>query len=246
MLEQTLNMFKPISLEEMDRVKLMNRIETKFVFSARQLPIILRRIENEYSVVSIDENVMPSYKTAYYDTDELFFYNEHQRNRKNRHKVRFRNYVDSKITFLEVKHKKNGRTDKQRVKVQNEEITLNQEGKYFLKKVNIFRNDLKVTLNNSYNRITLVSNHSIERVTIDLSIKFQYKDTKSQLDDIVILELKQASLTRDTPIFNAMRDLQIKPFSVSKYCIGIIKTHGIDKVKYNRFKKKLIRLNKIN
>lgn len=246
LLKQQLNNLKTISLEEMDKVKLMDRIETKFVFSAKHLPLIFDRIKNDYRIVSIDENVMPAYKTVYYDTDELFFYNEHHRKRKNRYKVRFRNYVDSKITFLEVKHKKNGRIDKQRVKVLNEHFILDEEGKSFLKEADISKEDLKVKLNNSYNRITLVSNHSVERVTFDFNIKFQYKVSKSELENIVIVELKQPVLSRETDIYKVLRDLQIRPYSLSKYCIGILKTHGIENVKYNRFKKKLIRLNKIS
>lgn len=246
MLKQQLHIFPTISLEEMDKVGLMDRIETKFVLSLNDLPLILDRIKDYYKVVCIDDNVMLAYKTVYYDTDDLFFYHEHHRKRKDRYKVRFRNYVDSKITFLEVKHKKNGRIDKQRIAVENEQFILDKEGESFLKSVNIHKDDLHVKLSNSYQRITMVSNHSVERVTFDFSIKFKYKDAKSELDNIVIVELKQPELSRETAIFKVLRDLQIKPYSVSKYCIGILKTHGTDNVKYNRFKKKLIRLNKIS
>lgn len=246
LLRQELHRFQSISLEEMDKVKLMDRIETKFVLSVKQLPLIFDQIKDDYKVVRIDDHAMAAYKTVYYDTDDLYFYNEHHRKRKNRYKVRFRNYVDSNITFLEVKHKKNGRIDKQRIAVENEQFILDTEGQSFLKSADIDKDDLKVKLSNTYQRITLVSNHSVERVTFDFSIKFQYKDTQSELDNIVIVELKQPVLSRETSIFKVLRDLQIKPYSVSKYCIGILKTHGIDNVKYNRFKKKLIRLNKIS
>ncbi len=238
-------MFNTISLTEMDKVKLMDRIETKFVLSSKQLPHILNQIKNDYKVVEFNDNLMPAYKTVYYDTENLFFYNEHHRKRKDRYKVRFRNYIDSNITFLEVKHKKNGRVNKQRIKVENEQFTLNKEDEDFLKGANIYKSDLTLKLTNHYNRITLVSNRSVERVTFDMNIKFQYKDSKSSLDNVVIIELKQPTLSRETAIYKALRDLQIKPYNVSKYCIGIIKTYGTDAVKYNRFKKKIIRLNKI-
>jgi len=245
MLKKHLDTFKTISLDEMGKVRLMDRIETKFVFSIVQLPLILKAMKNDYRVVSIDENYIPSYKTVYYDTDDLYFYHEHHRKRKNRYKVRFRNYVESKMTFLEVKHKKNGRTDKKRVEVDNEKFVLDQEGVSFLKEANVHLDDLKVKLRNSYHRITLVSNHSQERVTIDFGINFQYEDVSTQLENVVIVELKQPELTRDTPIFTALRELQIRPYSLSKYCIGILKTRGIGNVKYNRFKKKLLKLDKI-
>lgn len=245
MLSQELDIYDTITLEEMDKVKLMDRVETKFVFSAKKLPLIFEQIAKDYKIVSIDDNIFPAYNTVYYDTDDLFFYNEQHRKRTNRFKVRFRNYVDSRITFLEVKQKKNGRTDKKRVMVENEKFILDEESKAFLKNANIDKDNLVRKLSNSYNRITLVSNHSVERVTLDLNIQYYNNDTESQLDNVVIVELKQPRLTRDTPIFKALRNLQIRPLSISKYCIGIINIYGTDNVKYNRFKKKILRLNKI-
>jgi len=244
--QYNLNIFDTITLGEMEQVKLMDRIETKFVFSKNQLPAVFDQIKDHYKIVSIHDNLMPAYKTVYYDTDDLFFYTEHHRKRKTRSKVRFRNYVDSNLTYLEVKHKKNGRTDKRRIEVENEQFNLDSEAEQFLSEVNIQDENLKLKLTNFYNRITLVAKHSVERVTFDINIKFQNASTKSKLDEIVIAELKQPSLSRETPIYKALKNLQIKPYSLSKYCIGIIKTYGKEEVKYNRFKKKLIRLNKIN
>ncbi len=246
MLEEELHKFETISLQEMDKVKLMDRIETKFVISTKHLPAVFDQVKNDYKIVSFDENRMPAYKTVYYDTDSLYFYHEHHRKRKDRYKVRFRNYVDSAITFLEVKHKKNGRVDKNRIMVENEKFVLHDEEEKFLKEANIHNEELKVKLYNYYNRITLVANETVERVTFDFNIAFQHEDSKSGLDNIVIVELKQPTLSRETPIYKALRNLQMKPYNVSKYCIGLIKTHGTDKLKYNRFKKKLNRLNKIN
>lgn len=246
MLKQDLHSFDTITLPEMERVKLMDRIESKFVLSSKQLPNVFDKIKDDYKIVSFNGNLEPSYKTVYYDNDSLFFYHEHHRKRKDRYKVRFRNYVESNMTFLEVKHKKNGRVDKNRIRVDNEDFELNDEELLFLKNANIQASDLNVKLTNFYNRITLVSNHSVERVTFDLNIKFQYQKVGATLDRIVILELKQPELSRETSIYKALKDLQIKRYNVSKYCIGIIKTHGIENVKYNRFKKKLNRLNKIN
>ena len=41
-----LNGFQPITLEEMDRVKLMNRTDTKFAFTYEQLEHILTGINS--------------------------------------------------------------------------------------------------------------------------------------------------------------------------------------------------------
>lgn len=238
--------FSKISLEEMNSVKLMDRVESKFILSNKQLPQILVQIQQDYRVVSILGNLMPSYKTVYFDTDSLHFYQEHHRKRNNRYKVRFRNYVESNLTFLEVKHKQNGRVDKQRVKVENNHFNLSDKDKVFLKKANIDQPELKEKLENSYKRITLVSKHSVERVTFDIDINFKYQELNAGLENVVIVELKQPTLSRTTPIYQVLKEAQIKTYNVSKYCIGLIKTHGTEKVKYNRFKKKIIQLNKIN
>jgi len=238
--------YATISLAEMNDVKLMDRVETKYILSAKQLPQILNQLQNDYRVVSIDDVVMPTYKTVYFDTDSLYFFKEHHRKRNNRYKVRFRNYVDSNLTYLEVKHKQNGRVDKQRVKVENNNYLLDAENQLFLKDANIDQTDLKKQLTNYYKRITLVSNHSVERVTFDMNINFKYQEVETSLDNIVIVELKQPNLSRTSPIYTALKNAQVKPYNVSKYCIGLIKTHGLDEVKHNRFKKKLLKINKIN
>ena len=46
-------------------------------------------------------------------------------------------------------------------------------------------------------------------------------------------------------IYKLMKDNYIRPLKISKYCIGIIDMYGKNKVKYNRFKKKILKLNKL-
>ena len=41
-----LKSFKTISLEQMDKVQLMNRVDTKYIIAAEQLPNILKSIQN--------------------------------------------------------------------------------------------------------------------------------------------------------------------------------------------------------
>ena len=73
-INNALQAFSKISLEEMNGAKLMDRVEGKFILSAKQLPEILNQIKNDYRVVSILGNLTPSYKTVYFDTDSLYFY----------------------------------------------------------------------------------------------------------------------------------------------------------------------------
>jgi hypothetical protein len=243
-LATSIKLFPEITLEEMNNVKLMDRVETKFLLSLKDLPSIFQVLHNDYRVVNINDNVIPDYKTVYFDTDDYFFYHEHHRKRKDRYKVRFRNYVESELTFLEVKHKKNGRVDKKRNRVENE-VFLISDDEPLLIDAGLGAFNLKEKLTNYYSRITLVSKHSIERVTFDLNIKFEHEDNNESLDNLVIVELKQAKLSRVSPIYNALKKASIKPYTMSKYCIGLIKTAGKEAVKYNRFKKKLLKIKNI-
>ena len=108
--------YYPVSLEEMDQVKLMDRVETKFVFNLDSLPRLLSHMETGYRILEISGTRSHCYHTVYYDTPALELYHLHQRGRLNRYKIRFRKYCDSELSFFEIKFKNNkGRTIKKRI-----------------------------------------------------------------------------------------------------------------------------------
>ena len=57
-----------MSLDEMSAVKLMNRIDTKYVVSSSLLEEILLRMSSDYYVQKINDNPISTYDTIYYDT----------------------------------------------------------------------------------------------------------------------------------------------------------------------------------
>ena len=149
--------FSPISLKNMDEVKLMNRSDTKFTFSVQKLPILLEKLVPFYDVLEINGKRLHSYKSLYFDTDSRKFYNDHHNRRVNRHKIRFREYVDSGLVFLEVKCKNNkGKTIKKRMKVDKIPNTLSNDQKQYVTKLwdILFPVLSKQWIN--FNRITLV------------------------------------------------------------------------------------------
>jgi len=111
--------FTPISLESMDRVKLMNRIDTKFAFDKNTLIRLLPKLESDYFVLEIENKRALAYESLYFDEATFTFFKDHHNRRSNRYKIRIRNYVDSGIFFFEIKHKKKGRTDKRRISTAN-------------------------------------------------------------------------------------------------------------------------------
>lgn len=240
----SLNLFDPITLEEMEGVKLMDRTDTKFTFNVNELPSILEEAKNYYRILSVEGNRISRYKTLYFDTQDFDLYNEHHSGKLNRYKIRHRTYVESNIGFLEVKFKNNkGRTLKTRIK--EVEVPELNTGKAFefLKKMLPFDPLIllpKIWIN--YSRITLVNKTSAERLTLDLNLEFEKNGKKQILDQLVIAEVKQDSKVA-SPFVSIMRNKHIRQGSISKYCFGIASSYS--EVKKNNFKQKLSNVKKI-
>ena len=102
--------FASISLEEMNGVSLLKRVDTKFLTSSSELSKLLPFLYSDYQILEIDGNRLMNYSTLYFDTKDLRCYMEHHNGKAKRHKIRIRRYVESDICFLEVKEKQNTRT----------------------------------------------------------------------------------------------------------------------------------------
>ena len=234
-----LNTFAPITLAEMKSVRLMNRVDTKFVTTLPRLMQLLEMAKGEYFVQEIDGERNSAYTTLYYDTPRLDMYIMHHNGCLGRQKVRVRQYVDSNLTFLEVKNKNNHRrTRKKRITVTGFDITGEQQ-REFLKPLCWWDVDtLQPALRNWFNRITLVNKAKTERVTIDTGLRFHnfVSGLDKSLDQVVIIELKRDG-NQPSPLLAMLRDLHIHPDGFSKYCMGTALSNP--SVKKNRLKPKL-------
>jgi len=115
-----LSTYDAISLGEMDGVALMHRVDTKFLINTKQLSELLLKAHDFYHVVQIQGERLTPYKTIYFDTSDAKMYNMHHNGKLNRVKVRTRSYVNSGISFLEIKKKNNkGKTTKNRILIEN-------------------------------------------------------------------------------------------------------------------------------
>ena len=113
-----LERFSPVSLQELDRARLLNRVDTKFLLSEESMATILAEMVSHYDSLCIEGKRFSSYHTVYFDTPDFALYNQHHNDRWNRYKVRCRKYVDTNISFLEVKQKTNKRrTIKNRLEI---------------------------------------------------------------------------------------------------------------------------------
>lgn len=244
-MDTIINDFSPITLDEMSGVKLMNRVDTKFVTTMPRLVRLLKMAQNDYFIQDIDGNRNSTYTTLYYDTPAFDMYINHHNGCLGRQKVRVRQYVDSGQTFLEVKNKNNHRrTRKKRILI-NEFDIVGEAKRQFLEPLCWYDVDtLQPALRNWFNRITLVNKGKTERVTIDTGLKFHNLSSgiDHSLDQAVIIELKRDGNV-PSPLLAMLRDLHIFPHGFSKYCMGTAFTNP--DVKKNRLKEKIYYVNRL-
>ncbi len=237
--------FTPIHLEQMDRVKLMNRVDTKFAFDLKILSDILPELVENYAILEINSVRTPSYQSQYFDDQNLTLYKDHHNGRTNRFKVRIRKYVESNLLFLEIKHRFKGRTIKKRIEVDDFKVNLTSEMNAFISDNKAAKSALMPILENAFHRITLVNKTKNERLTLDFNLSFKRDNTTKEFKNLVIAELKQEKIDRTSPFFAAMKNRIIRPYRLSKYCLGAMALYEKEKIKINRFKRKYIYLQKI-
>ena len=104
-------------------------------------------------------------------------------------------------------------------------------------------NQLSPMLNIQFTRITLADHSFSERLTIDTNL-FVKNGTGSKIfDQLVISEIKQKKYNPKSDFIQILRNLKIPEMRFSKYCMGML--HVNKRIKYNRFKPKLLQINKI-
>ncbi len=96
---------------------------------------------------------------------------------------------------------------------------------------------------NNFKRITLVNLKDSERVTIDLDLNYSQNDAKKSYSGVVVIELKQSRFDRKSIVAKTLKKYGYNPYSISKYCIGVVNLYK--NLKYNLFKTKILKLNKI-
>ncbi|WP_430816470.1 polyphosphate polymerase domain-containing protein [Carboxylicivirga sp. RSCT41] len=238
-----LNLFRSVSLQEMQDAALMDRVDTKFVASVGLMTGILTDLVECYKVLEIDGEREFLYRTNYFDTTGYDMYEAHQNGKLNRYKVRQREYVSSGLHFLEVKFKNNKRrTIKKRIERNDNTCFSHPELDFINENTPYKSEELELKLSNSFHRITLVGIH--ERVTIDFGLSFTDNNGfKESFHHIAIIELKQLKYSPTTVAMNTLRKYKVKPQSFSKYCLGAASFN--DTIKANRMKPKLELLHKI-
>lgn len=245
-LHNVLQSFSPVSLEETGCLKLMNRVDTKFVFSAAHLPQLMETLTTAYKILEINNKRDFLYETRYLDTEEMLFYLQHVRGKLARHKIRFRKYESTDTSFLEIKRKTNSnRTIKWRIKNSYDTRITGDAASHFINKHIPFNSlVLMPVLENRFTRVTLAGFNTMERLTFDFNMNFTSTEGSCiELPYLAIAELKSDGYPSWSPFMNAAKTMGIKPTGFSKYCMGNALLRDLPKK--NILKEKIILLNKI-
>lgn len=242
--------FRHIGLDEMDGIRLMNRIDTKYVTTEEILAKVLSEAaEMGYRALEINRQILQEYRSLYYDTEDLKMYLAHHDGKRSREKIRIRHYGSTQATYLEIKRKLNtGRTVKSRMPIPYEyfdELLGSLDAVHFLEQKAAYSPfEIFPELTTEFFRLTLVDEAKTERVTIDQRIGFVNYRTgaRSDLRNAVIIETKRDG-RHSSSLNGILLKYRVHPFKASKYCLGTALTDS--QIKKGLLKPKLMRIGKI-
>lgn len=246
MINSLVESFDTIGLNDLDKVKLLNRRDTKYVIPYKDLEDLLIELKRHYRILAIGDDRTIDYDTIYYDTENLDLYSIHQNGKRNRFKVRYRIYRNNNQSYLELKMKNNkSRTVKVRRKIRGDSPPDDEEVLDFVRKKIIgYEKSLGESLRIGFTRITLVDRNYRERITIDSNLTYGLGGRSASFPMLAIIEVKQDQFDKGSPIISLLRGMKFHPERISKYCLGIYTLSKSGAIKRNLMKSKMHLLGK--
>jgi len=229
-----LETFDGHSLADQSAVDLPNRTDSKYLLPVTLLPRFLAEVRKEHTVLQADEHRIFTYENTYFDTSDWAMYHAHHNGKLNRYKYRFRHYLETDTSYLEVKLKNNrNRTVKTRTRWHSTEPT----------QIMIDEAPVNPCLYVNYRRISLWNRTTDERLTLDFDLRWQRpgQDKVVLLQHLFIAELKRDGKIYGSPFVRKAKDYGYRPEAMSKYCAGVCLTDN-GTLKKNRFKPLLAQL----
>lgn len=236
--------YSTVSLQDIEGLNIYKRLDKKYVMPIQKLGPLLLNLKDHYQVLEIKGVRISPYLTRYFDTPGYDFYLNHHNQRFNRHKVRVRTYLLNDQTFLEVKQKTNkGITRKSRIEAEPKNTLNTTDYEYLESIIPLHTRNLVHSASNTFNRITLVSFVTKERITIDFNLSFFTGNKTTNLNHISIVEVKREKSNNFSPVVDLLKSFRVYPRGFSKYCMSIALHNTL--LKQNSFKKNLLFLKKI-
>lgn len=242
-IDATLKTFETTTLKGLDAVRLLNRIDSKYIIHISQFNDLLEEIKSHYKVLQIEDKRIHTYESLYFDTNDFTLYQFHHNGKADRFKTRYRKYVDSGLCYFEVKYKdKAGNTDKERVRKEQILMELDEIDKNLIEHNQVDANALKPQVWIYFKRITLANNNLKERLTLDLDIRFKRHENEMKFPHLVIIEIKQEKSNFGSEVLAALKKRHLEQIGFSKYSTAIAL---MENVKQNNFKSNFIKLKKL-
>ena len=184
------------------KADMLRRLDNKYVVDIATMTGAAAEFTKHFDVLEIEGRRAFTYETCYFDSEGHACYYDHHRGRRQRAKVRIRNYLEADLCFVEVKLKdKRGVTIKKRMpydpakfgKLDDTAMAYVRACFRDLYKME-FPYELRRSLDMRYQRITLVAKQGGERMTIDNGLQFFGHGSENVLsEDVFIVETKSAN-----------------------------------------------------
>ncbi len=239
-LDDLLGNFESIDFLEVKEGFLLKRRDKKYVVHQSSLPNIIKALEGEYKLMTVNGLMFNQYHTEYFDTPAFDMYTMHHNGRKSRYKLRNRTYVSTDVSFSEFKEKNNKSVTHKTRKLmgKNEDEADFSDLMPKALKDDTIEYEKKLVIN--YDRLTFVN--ETNRITIDQNLVFNNTAKQRELKQVAIVEFKYNNASKWRLFNRLMLDEKVRPTSISKYCVGVSYLYG---KKSNNFKSVLREINKI-
>ena len=222
-----------VGLEELTtEAALLTRVDRKYLVPSATARTILSTFSTEARVLEMNGNRTFAYDSVYFDTPSLASYMLAAHGRRRRFKIRTRTYVDSAVSFLEVKTEgAREATVKERIPYELcDRDRLTEEGLAYVKETltavmgDVHIGPLEPVLSTRYDRTTLFLPESGSRATIDADVTWQSPDGQPwMLDNSVVIETKSGSAP--APLDRHLWAHGVRPCRISKFATGMAALH---------------------
>ena len=239
------------SLAELnDAAGLLTRVDRKYLVPLERAQELVGGLSSEARVLEIDGRRRFSYASTYFDTPELGSYFQAAHKRRRRFKIRTRSYLDSGLTFLEVKTRgPRGATIKQRMDYRAADADhLTPEGLGFIadclaplsgsvRDARRVARSLKPVMSTTYRRTTLHLPDDGARATIDTDLAWAALAPRPgaprEAGPFAVVETKNPA--RRCPADRYLWARGHRPSRISKYATGMAALHpGLPANKWHR------------
>lgn len=230
---------RPISLEELNAAaSLLTRVDRKYLVPAHVAQGLVQALAPRARVLEIEGTRSFSYASTYFDTPALESYLAAARKRRRRFKVRTRSYLDSGLTFLEVKTRgARGATVKKRVPYGADDADrLTPPGRTFVAQrlgeagiIPTAAGRLEPVMATTYSRSTLLLPDDDARLTLDTRLTWQEalpgggRGARRTAHGLVVAETKNPATP--SPADRWMWAAGYRPATISKYATGMAALH---------------------